>query len=210
MSPAVLRQHWHSPSLKFATSFSSQWGLSSLSGPQCCVLTTEVAVFHCQLSWSLGMNTPFSFSKKKGLKPLEAGCGRALSFLRVPQLSSLCKRPFNQAPARCLELQERRIYLLWHYPLFAMAIGAQFPKMLQLHVFLCKDRAVLKTELLMEKHKRASCAGNRRHMWLSHHFIHVRGLHGWEMEKETDVPLSPQPWVLAERWRKEIYKAIKW
>lgn len=89
-------------------------------------------------------------------------------------------------------------------PAEPMAIDAQFPKMLQLHAFLCKDRAVLKTELLMEKHERAGCAGNRRHMWLSHHFIHVRGLHVWEMEKETDgqytpFPTTPGPQVLAER-----------
>jgi len=65
-------------------------------------------------------------------------------------------------------------------PLFPdepIAVHEHFPKLLQLHAFLCKERAVLKSELLMEKQQRARCAGKGGLMWLSHYFVCVRGLH---------------------------------
>lgn len=67
------------------------------------------------------------------------------------------------------------------------ACSCWFPKLLQLHAFLCKERAVLKSELLMEKQQRARCAGKEGQMWLSHHFFCVRGLNGWESQRERQM-----------------------
>lgn len=148
------------------------------------------------------MNTRFFFITEKRLKPSEAGCGRTLSFLCIPQLSSLCKRPFNQDPKRPLFEMTRGNGLPAQplSPAEPVAVGKQFPKPLQLQAFLCKETPMLRSDLMMEKGQRTRCAGKRGHIRLSHHFFCVRSLHGWEMEREMDGLHNPfpTPAVLAE------------
>lgn len=136
---------------QFVTPFAQNWGLSSLLCTQP-GFHPELTVFHCQPSWSRGMNASFYFIKKNELKPSEL----AEEILHLFCAFLSCR---HSAKDHLTKLQQdlgnnsRKGSTWWALvPCWAHScLGTAAPELLNLHTFLWKEGAGLKSGLVMEK-----------------------------------------------------------
>lgn len=189
----MIRQHWLSPSplnLSLLLPRTDNFHLFFVHSPG---FHSELNIFHCQPSWSRGMNASFYFIKKNKFKP--SGLAEKVLHFFCAFLS--CR---HSAKDRLTKLQQdlwnnsRKGPTWWALvPCWAHScLGTAAPELLNLHAFLWKEAAVLKSGLVMEKQKIARVAGKGAQMQLSNHLFCIRGLHSWEMQRQmVCISLSP-------------------